>query len=88
MFKAVSLAVALMFGFSAVPALAQNGESKKAEFCAEVMSQAEIDALREQLAEADGEEAEREVLREHMEEVLQRAAELPMAESPACEYGK
>jgi len=85
--KTLAIATSLALALTAGAAWAQNGESKKAEYCAQVMSQKEIDALREQLAKAGSEEEEREILREHLEEVLEGAAELPMSESPACEYG-
>lgn len=88
MSKSVGIAIAVMLGMASATALAQNG-GYKAEYCEQVMTEQEMKALQEQLAEAQSDEEKTRILWENMDKAIQRAQELPKGTGgEACEFGK
>lgn len=68
--------IALLMGVAGSTAWAQNG-GYRAEYCQQVMSETEMRALRERLAEAESDEEKTEVLWENLEMAIRRAREMP-----------
>lgn len=99
MIRMTSAAIAVVFALAAGPVWAQsqgngqgNGEGggRKAQLCGQnMMTEAEVRQMREQLAAADSEDERMEMRRQNRERMRMRAEDRGMElDSSACDFGR